>query len=472
MDPKQQQDKKFNGQEILRDLIPLNALSDERFREVSASLTIRDIPAGSYLFGEGDRDNRSIYLLDGVVNFIDARGKVTGVVSAGTDPARYPLANQQPRITTARAATKSVIASIDSTLLDVMLTIDQTAETGGVELGAATEEDWMSRMLQSQAFSRLPPADIQRLIQALQQVNVYAGDTIVKQGDDGDYFYIIREGTCSVTRLASSEGWDVPLAELGPGDCFGEDALVADSTRNATVTMLTDGSLMRLSKEQFVEILKKPMVHYLTHDAAMAAVEAGDKLVDVRTPDEYANNALRGSANVPLAGFREGMKQLDPTRKYVLVCDTGRRSAAAAFLLGQRGFDVAVIEGGLNQGAVAAPETGRGPELSIAPLDAAPTAPPPAPKPKPKPKPAGTGKARGGSEVDSLRKQLTQAQAGEEAAQARLEQLQDELATLRTELEKYADKVMQVEIAHQGERLARENLADRLEHLIESLDKD
>ena len=118
--------KKFKGNEILRDLIPLNALTRDRFREISGSLSIEDISAGSYLFGEGDRDNRSIYLLDGVINFIDASGRVTGVVSAGTDPARYPIANQQPRIITARTATKSVVAIIDSTLLDVMLTLDQS----------------------------------------------------------------------------------------------------------------------------------------------------------------------------------------------------------------------------------------------------------------------------------------------------------------------------------------------------------
>ncbi len=353
MKPKQRQGKKFSGQEILRDLIPLNALTDDRYKEVSASLTIHDIGAGSYLFGEGDRDNRSIYLLDGVVNFIDANGKVTGVVSAGTDPARYPLANQQPRITTARAATKSVIAAIDSTLLDVMLTLDQTAETGSVEIGGNAGEDWMTRMLQSEAFSRLPPADIQRLIQSLTIVNVNAGDTIIRQGDEGDYFYIVREGQCSVTRLASGAGWDVPLAELGPGDSFGEDALASDSTRNATVTMLTDGSLMRLAKQKFVEILKKPLVHYINYDMAAAGIGTGDIWIDVRTPDEHSNSALKDSTNIPLATIRTSMKKLDATKKYVLYCDTGRRSAAAAFLLGQRGFNTAVLEGGLNQGVPA-----------------------------------------------------------------------------------------------------------------------
>ncbi|MDX1698494.1 MAG: cyclic nucleotide-binding domain-containing protein, partial [Thiohalobacterales bacterium] len=447
MEPNEQQDKKFSGQEILRDLIPLNALGEDRYREVAASLTIRDIPAGSYLFGEGDRDNRSIYLLDGVVNFIDSSGKVTGVVSAGTDPARYPLANQQPRITTARAATKSVIASIDSSLLDVMLTLDQTAETSGVEIATGGEQDWMTRMLQSEAFSRMAPADIQRLIQALQQIKVSAGDTIIRQGDEGDYYYIIREGTCSVSRLASSEGWDVPLTELGPGDCFGEDALVSDATRNATVTMLTDGSLMRLSKQQFIEILKKPLVHYVEYNTAIAAVKNGDILLDVRTADEFSNNALRHSINMPLATIRESMKKLDATRRYVVYCNTGRRSAAAAFLLGQRGFDVAVLEGGLDHARLADPALEAGLALSIAPMDEIRVTTPPAAQPARTARPASTS---GGGETNTMRRQLADAQAGEAAARARLHQLQDKLTTLRSELQKYTDRVMQVEIAHQS----------------------
>ncbi|MGB5260617.1 MAG: cyclic nucleotide-binding domain-containing protein [Gammaproteobacteria bacterium] len=466
MKPKQHAGKKFNGQEILRDLIPLNALSIDRYREVTTSLTIKDISAGSYLFGEGDRDNHSIYLLDGVVNFIDAHGKVTGVVSAGTDPARYPLANQQPRITTARAATKSVIATIDSTLLDVMLTLDQTAETGTVDIYANSEEDWMTRMLQSEAFSRMPPADIQRLIQSLQPVNVYAGDTVVCQGDEGDYFYIIREGKCSVTRLASGKGWDVPLAELGPGDCFGEDALVSDARRNATITMLTDGSLMRLSKHQFVEILKKPLVHYLNYELADAAVQSGAVWVDVRTADEHMKDALEGSINMPLFMIRETMKKLDATKTYILYCDTGRRSAAAAFLLGQRGFDISVLEGGLNQGAPQGTVSTAGTtgELTLTSMETDTT---PAPSATVINAPAITA---GSNSADNLRQELKQARASEQTARAQFEQLQDEVATLRSDLERYIDKVLQVEIAHEAERIARENLTARLERLLSSIE--
>lgn len=442
--------KKFNGQEILRDLIPLNALGEDRFREIAASLSIQDVSSGRYLFGEGDRDNRSIFLLDGVINFLDRNGKVTGVVSAGTDPARYPLANRQPRMVTARAATKSVIASIDSTLLDVMLTLDQSTVTGAVNLGAHAEQDWMTRMLQSDAFAKLSPSDIQRLIQALEPVPYSAGDSVIRQGDEGDYFYIIREGTCSVTRLASGKGWDVPLAELGAGDCFGEDALVSDGRRNATVTMLTDGALMRLSKQQFLEILKKQLVHYVSYDMALDAIRSGDRWLDVRLAEEYANGALENSISIPLSAIRANTSRLDLETRYIVYCDTGRRSAAAAFLLTQRGFDVAVLEGGLNEN-VPGNDYGQSNEPAA-------SADVPVNKPN-------------ASVIPLHNSPMESRAADEESAVIRRhrDEIESELTALRAEVRAYAERAGQLEAACRLEHHARENLLAKIDTTLARL---
>jgi len=451
--------RKFKGKEILRDLIPLNALTDDRFREIASSLSITDVNAGSYLFGEGDTDNRSIYLLDGVVNFIDKSGKVTGVVSAGTDPARYPLANRQPRIITARAATKSVVASIDSTLLDVMLTLDQSTETGAIKITAGTEQDWMSRMLQSDVFARLPPSEIQRLIQALEPVTYDAGDKVIRQGDEGDYFYIIREGNCSVTRLASGKGWDVPLAELKEGDCFGEDALVSDARRNATVTMLTDGWLMRLSKHYFLDILKKQLVHYVNYDMAQSAVTSGDCWLDVRLPEEYENGKLENSMNIPLATLRNSYSRLEKGKKYIVYCDTGRRSAAAAFLLGRRGFDVSVLEGGLNHIV---------PDKALNMNSDTPSANQPAAATTATVQAAPAPQTARGKPAAAPDKQAAR-QSAETANSQLVEKLQRELGVLRGELDNYAAKARQMESAYQAERNAREQLMSRVDNLLARL---
>ena len=82
---------------LLQEFVPLNALSNERFSEVSDKIIIEEVLAGRYLFRKGDRDNQSIYLLEGKVNLIDGFRKVTGEVEAGTDMSRYAISNQQPR---------------------------------------------------------------------------------------------------------------------------------------------------------------------------------------------------------------------------------------------------------------------------------------------------------------------------------------------------------------------------------------
>jgi len=457
-----QQENRFSGKDILRDLIPLNGLTEDRYREITGCLAIEDISAGSYLFGEGDRDNKSIYLLDGVINFIDTNGRVTGVVSAGTTPARYPIANQQPRITTARAASKAVIASIDSTLLDVMLTLDQSQESSPVKTSTGSGKDWLTRMLQSEAFIKLTPTDIQKMLKKLQSVPVKEGDVVIRQGDSGDYFYIIREGRCSVTRLASGKGWDIPLAELSDGDCFGEEALVSDNPRNATITMLTDGTLMRLSKQDFVELLKKPLLHYIDYDLAIESVREGDVWLDVRLQEEHANYAFEGSINVPLAMIRDKAPILVPGKKYIVYCDTGRRSAAAAFLLSQRGLDVCVLEGGLNKG-VPSDIFGLFAELpsgdrAHAAMDMPATA---------------VSKNSADEADDPVSQEILQekdaALQARDTAQQRVDILEKELAALKSELDRYLGRVKQMETAWQEASLARESITRHVERLMKSV---
>ena len=459
------QDKKFSGQEILRDLIPLNSLTENRFREITSSLTSEDISAGSKLFAKGDQDNRSVYLLDGVVNFLDSSGKVTGVISAGTDQARSPLANQQPRLVTARAATKSVIARIDSSLLDVMLTLDQSAEGEAKLSSTRTSEDWTTRMLQSEALIKLTPPDIQQLLQKLESVNVKAGDVIIRQGDEGDYFYIIREGKCSVTRLAAGGGWDVPLAELFPGDCFGEEALVSDVKRNATISMVADGTLMRLSKQDFVAILKKNLVHYVDYEQATAAVQEGGIWLDVRLADEHSMHALDNSINAPLFMIRDRAPGLDPEKKYIICCDTGRRSAAAAFLLSQRGLDVCVLEGGMNNSIPTdlPGMTGATRDAAIIEPDAETRATSETRKTSEhKNSPAGYM-----AKLKSLQKERDQVNRENETIRSQLAELQKEISALQTHMLGYISKYMQLEAAFQDEKQARDALSELINKLAD-----
>ena len=156
-----------------------------------------------------------------------------------------------------------------------MLTWDQTGSYEVSELSSTGEQapssdDWMTTLLQTKAFHRIPPANIQAIFMRMQRVDAKAGDVIIKQGDEGDFFYVIVKGKCLVTRETPLNKAGIKLAELGMGDTFGEEALIADAKRNANITMLTDGALMRLAKDDFRKLLNEPMLQWVTFDQAQA----------------------------------------------------------------------------------------------------------------------------------------------------------------------------------------------------------
>jgi rhodanese-related sulfurtransferase len=161
-----------------------------------------------------------------------------------------------------------------------------------------------------------------------------------------------EEGVAEVSRLAVAGTPPQILARLKDGDAFGEEALVSDSKRNATVSMITDGVLLRLSKKDFIELLKAPLLASLTRAEAEQKAAQGALWLDVRFPSEYRYEHNEGALSAPLHEIRGLMNTLDHGKEYIAYCQTGRRSSAAAFILAQQGFKVYVLEGGTRAGGV------------------------------------------------------------------------------------------------------------------------
>src|SRR5690606_35900159 len=136
-------------------------------------------------------------------------------------------------------------------------------------------DDWMTTLLQSKAFHRIPPANIQAIFMRMQRMDYEVGDVVIKQGDEGDFFYVIVKGTCLVTRETPLNKEGIKLAELNMGDTFGEEALISNAKRNATVSMLTAGTLMRLAKEDFRTLLNEPMLEWIDYHQATPALARG-----------------------------------------------------------------------------------------------------------------------------------------------------------------------------------------------------
>ncbi len=340
--------------DLLRQFSPLDSLKPENLVALVKKSRLHSLQAGRSLFKEGDTDKRAIYLVKGDIE-LRSKDKIIKTISSNTTESLHALAPVLPRKISARALNHVEYLTVDSDLLDVLLTWDQTGsyEVGDLQTDARNEsDDWMTKLLQTKALYNIPAANIQAMFMRMEQVNKKAGDIIIKQGDEGDYFYVIVSGRCAVTRETPLNEDGIKLAELRIGDTFGEEALISEAKRNATVKMLTDGSLMRLSKEQFQILLKEPMLNLLDIEKAKEQVQNGAQWLDVRLPSEYGNSHLDNSINIPLYFIRLKLKTLNTETKYIACCDTGRRSSAAAYILTERGFNCSVLKDGLNMSGI------------------------------------------------------------------------------------------------------------------------
>ena len=151
--------------------------------------------------------------------------------------------------------------------------------------------------------------------------------------------------------IGLGDGEPTPVAMLEEGQWFGEEALLSGKPRNATVTMATDGVLMKLDRQDFDALLREPIINTMPGDQVLSSAEKGAWWLDVRTSDEFDQEHLVGATNMPLNVLRLKSRLLDPGKTYIAYCDNGRRSATAAFLLKNAGLDVIVLDGGLNANA-------------------------------------------------------------------------------------------------------------------------
>lgn len=198
-------------------------------------------------------------------------------------------------------------------------------------------------------FHKVPLENALQAFERMVERAVAAGEKIVKQGDPGDGYYIILSGEAEVwvTDPLSDETNCVTV--LRESDAFGEEALLLEGSRTATVKMTSPGRLLALSKTDFDQLLKPAMVEIIDAEQAYGLLKRGAaKLLDCRYAEEYEESRIPGAHLVPLDRLRrEGVFSIDPEPIYIVYCRSGRRSKAAGFLLRERGIRALSLNGGI-----------------------------------------------------------------------------------------------------------------------------
>jgi CRP-like cAMP-binding protein len=109
----------------------------------------------------------------------------------------------------------------------------------------ARRDSYIEHLTQVPLFSACSQDELRKLSRRTTDIPIAAGHTLVKEGERGLEFFVIVSGRAKVSRQGRKVG------ELGPGEFFGELALLIDADRNATVTALTPMEAIVLSRREF-----------------------------------------------------------------------------------------------------------------------------------------------------------------------------------------------------------------------------
>ncbi len=328
----------------LRGLVPLNTLSEEAFERLLKSLKVEKLGKDEMIFQEGGTLNHYVYLMAGKVALMAGEKQLTAI-SAEEEEARLALAHHLPRKVGAKTLTAATVARFDGALLNELMSTHQERDYEVSDYQSDDSGDWMDRLLSSGIFQQMSPANLQGVLMRMETMQYAEGDVIIQQGDSGDYYYVVKQGRCAV--ILNDEGSPKKVAELTPGQGFGEEALLSGHPRASTVSMLTAGEVMRLGKDDFVRLIARPLSRRLRYDQAAKAVEAGAVWLDGQEAEQHAKVNLQGSINLPFSSLRVRDIDLARDHHYIAYTDDGHDCSTAAFLLAEAGFTVSVLEGGL-----------------------------------------------------------------------------------------------------------------------------
>jgi len=211
------------------------------------------------------------------------------------------------------------------------------------------EDELYERARLTPLFRDVPEDKIRKMIQHSTPIMVKDADVIVREGETGTSYYLIIEGMASVIRRKPNEEKPRVAAVLAPGFAFGEEALISNTGRNATIIMETDGILLRIPKQAFIDHIMSSLVKSKSPIEAQRAIQDGARWLDVRDSLTYQRSHLPRAISLPLPDLRQGIPELDPGIEYVCYSENGRESAIAVFLMRLAGYKAINLQGGLKR---------------------------------------------------------------------------------------------------------------------------
>ncbi len=329
---------------LTTDYGPFNLLSPPRAAQVADVLRIMEMREGELFQVKPGTARDYLFVVEGYIEVI-SDGAIRSQAAPGTTRRRPLVLPRAPEKTTLLAASDSILCLADSASLDRLLSWDEMLVLS--EQADAELHERLDNVRDSLAFKRMPLECVETAFKCMRTMNARQGETVVRQGEQGDSFYIMTSGRAELWQQGLYDDEPHKIADLGDGDTFGCEALLSGKARSETVRITEDATLLVLNKEDFDRLVGKQLVRRMHPKIAKSMIDTGYKILDVRYAEEYEGGHIPGAILMPLHEMRDRMHELDKSARYIVYCHAGGRSAVAALKLSQNGHDVVSLDGGI-----------------------------------------------------------------------------------------------------------------------------
>lgn len=325
---------------------PQLSLLSKQHLETNDAMRIFDLKAGEKLSLKDFHEYDHLYVLKGHAILRSNKGLQRMLQAGNKEQQGFMITPGIVRICI-EALDRVLLYQIAGDELDYLVALNELVDLLEPDNEEAHKR---ARLVQnSVTFHRLPIEAVAEAIRRLRRVTVIEGQEIVRQGELGNAYFIIEEGQAEVWEQGIYDDELHLVNELAEGDGFGEEALVMEASRSATVRMVKNGSLLVLGKTDFDQLIKRCVIEWVDSGTAKSLLDREYQLLDVRYDEEHKESNIPGSILIPLQQLRKRYAELDPSKSYVVYCKGGKRSAVASLLLSQQGYEAVSLNGGINE---------------------------------------------------------------------------------------------------------------------------
>ncbi len=330
----------------LSDWEPISSLPIRHQEEILSKSHTDHFQTGDRLFVIGEKDEKDYYLLSGAVELIDERGKIISEITANDHKKLQLIDHHHPRIFTAKISMRSEVFVTRRTFYDTLNAPSVERHIPQMEVDELDFEasgNWMLHMLNSGAFAHLPPSRLQEVFLHMTPLEVSAGQTLITQGEAHEYFYLLQQGKAIIDHNGAQ------IATLATGDTFGERTMITQTTSAYSITMETDGALMRMPRSSFESLIASALILPTEITSFDQTIASETLFLDMRSKNAIEANPIDNSLHFIDSDLYKNIDQLNAASSYIVIADSEKEAQVAAFILSANGLNAFFAPTSLNQ---------------------------------------------------------------------------------------------------------------------------